>query len=46
MGHILVKENNNHPTTNSAVSMSMFDWQYELQKKLQQQKNEIMTQHQ
>jgi hypothetical protein len=35
MGHILVKENNNKhiKLTNS---VSMFDWQYDLQKKLQQ----------
>lgn len=36
MGRILVKENIN--STELTKSVSMFDWQYDLQKKLQQQK--------
>jgi FtsP/CotA-like multicopper oxidase with cupredoxin domain len=36
MGHILVKENNNNNnSTKLTKSISMFDWQYDLQKKLQ-----------
>jgi FtsP/CotA-like multicopper oxidase with cupredoxin domain len=36
MGHILVKENtNNNNSTEATKSVSMFDWQYDLQKKLQ-----------
>ena len=35
MGKILVKENNN--STKLTKSVSMFDWQYDLQKKLQKE---------
>jgi hypothetical protein len=34
MGQIIVKEN----TTKLTKSVSMFDWQYDLQKKLQKEK--------
>lgn len=35
MGNILVKENNN--STKLTKSVSMFDWQYDLQKRLQKE---------
>ena len=38
MGKIIIHENNNENTIDMEDSISMFNWQYELQKKLQIEK--------